>query len=122
MVNNNLALYANNFIKLTLEKNVEVPYVYGDIIAYLKYDNILKAYVLNHPYEEKVKRCNCGEAAFSPMDVKFIRFATDEEKALWANEYIKFHNDWLNAKGYDYCELNDVSICEILGTINLEMK
>ena len=120
-VSNNLALYVNQFIKLILEKNNEVPYVYGNIIAYLRYDENLKMYLLNHPYQEKIEKCESGEAAFNPTDVKFIRMATEAEKRLWANEYVRFHNDWVKAKGYDDCAL-DLPIDEMLGTINLEMK
>ena len=111
--NNNLALYVNKFVKLVLEKNNEVPYVYGNIIAYLKYDENLKMYILNHPYQEKIEKCESGEAAFNPMDVKFIRMANEAEKILWAKEYVRFHNDWVNTKGYDYCEL-DFAVNEIL--------
>lgn len=119
----NLSLYANNFVKIKLEKNKEVPYIYGNIIAYLKYDDIVKSYVLNHPYDEKTGRCDCGESAFSPEDVKFIRLANGDEKKLWMREYIKFHNDWVKAKGTDYCEL-EIPINEILENtvVDLEMK
>ena len=119
--NFNLDQYANSFIKLSLKENKEIPYVHGDIIAYLRYDEGIKMYVLNHPYKEESGKCDSGEAAFSPSDIKDIRMANDEEKRLWATEYIKFHNDWIKAKGYDCCEL-DLSISEILGTIDLKMK
>ena len=120
-VSNNLALYVNQFIKLILEKNNEVPYVYGNIIAYLRYDENLKMYMLNHPYQEKIGKCESGEAAFSPEDVKFIRMANEAEKILWAKEYKQFHNDWVKAKGYDYCELDFIAN-KLLDDVEITMK
>ena len=38
----NLSLYKDKVVKITLEKNKEIPYVYGYLIALLKYDNTIK--------------------------------------------------------------------------------
>jgi len=121
MVKYNLSLYVNKFVKIVLEKNKEVPYVYGNLVGYLRYDEKFKMYLINHPYNLSSGKCDCGEAAFDPNDIKDIKPATDNERKLWACEYIKFHSACVKAKGRDECKL-DLPLDEILPSLKLTMK
>lgn len=121
MLKLNLSLYTNQFVKIKLEKNNEIPYVYGNLIAYLMYDENIKQYVLNHPYDIKTNRCLAGEAAFDPNDVKSIVPASTTERTNWAAEYIKFHKEVIKEKGSDPCALH-LTIEDIIPGFNLKFK
>ena len=121
MLKFNLSLYTNQFVKIVLEKNNEIPYVYGNLIAYLMYDEKIKQYILNHPYDIKKKFCLAGEAAFNPNDVKSIVPATMAERTNWVGEYIKFHKEVIKEKGSDPCTLH-LSIEDIIPGFDLKFK
>lgn len=118
--NLNLSLYNDKVVKIKLEKNTEIPYVYGELIALIQYDDILKAYVMNHPYDIKRKMCIAGDAAFAPCDVLSIVPANEEESTTWVNAYMEFHDSIVKEKGYDFCKLDDVN--KYLPTVNLSFK
>jgi len=115
----NLSLYKDKVVKITLEKNKEIPYVYGYLIALLKYDEGMKIYVLSHPYGIKTKEILAGQAAFDPVDVKFISEVSKEEFLEWEKKYMAFRNSVIKEKGYDTCEA-DIKNLEI--SIKLEAK
>lgn len=117
----NLEPFLNQFIKIKLEKNKEVPYVFGDLVGYLSYDEKFKMFLINHPYDIKTNKCLCGEAAFNPNDLKDIKLASDDDRRLWACEYIKFHRNCVKSKGYDNCAL-DLPLDSIIPSLNLVMK
>lgn len=121
MLKPNLSLYNNQLVRIKLEKNSEVPYIYGNLIAYLMYDEGIKQYVLNHPYDMKTKRCLAGEAGFDPNDVKTIYPASTSEKMDWADEYIKFHKEVVKEKGCDPCALH-LYVKDIIPGFNLKFK
>lgn len=102
----NLSLYKDKVVKITLEQNKEIPYVYGHLIVLLKYDNILKTYILSHPYDTKTKEILAGQAAFDPVDVKSISEVSKEEFLEWEKKYIVFRNSVIKEKGYDICEVD----------------
>ena len=113
----NLSLYKDKVVKITLEKNKEIPYVYGYLIALLKYDNTIKSYILSHPYDTKTKEILAGQAAFDPVDVKSISDASKEEFLEWEKKYIVFRNSVIKEKGYDTCEVDSKDL-----EIQLTMK
>ena len=115
----NLSLYKDKVVKITLEKNKEIPYVYGHLIALLKYDNTIKSYILSHPYDTKTKEILAGEAAFDPINVKSITEVSKEEFLEWEKKYVDFRNSVIKEKGYDACEI-DVKDLEI--TLKMEAK
>ena len=115
----NLSLYKDKVIKITLEKNKEIPYVYGYLIALLKYDNIIKSYILSHPYDIKTKKILAGYAAFDPVDIKSISEINKDELIEWYLKYYTFHKSIINEHGYDTCEV-DIKDLEI--SLNLEAK
>ena len=115
----NLSLYKDKVVKITLEKNKEIPYVYGYLIALLKYDDGLKAYILSHPYDTKTKEILAGQAAFDPVDVKSISEVSKEEFLEWEKKYVVFRNSVIKEKGYDTCEV-DIKDLEI--SLKLEAK
>lgn len=115
----NLSLYKDKVVKITLEKNKEVPYVYGHLIALLKYDNNIKSYILNHPYNIKTKEILAGQAAFDPVDIKAITEISKEEFLEWERNYIVFKNSVIKEKGYDTCEIDSKDL-EI--SLKLEAK
>ena len=115
----NLSLYKDKVVKITLEKNKEIPYVYGYLIALLKYDNTIKSYILSHPYDTKTKEILAGQAAFDPVDVKSISDASKEEFLEWEKKYTVFRNSVIKEKGYDTCEV-DIKDLEI--SLKLEAK
>lgn len=106
MIHFNLSTYVNKIVKIVLEKNPEVPYVYGTLIALLQYDAGIKAYVLNHPYNIRTKTVPCGLAGFAPSDVKSISIPNNQELTKWFMEYVLFHNQVLKDQGYDICEID----------------
>ena len=108
----NLSLYKDKVVKITLEQNKEIPYVYGYLIALLKYDNILKTYILSHPYDTKTKEILAGEAAFDLDNVKSISEISKDEFLEWEKKYVDFRNSVIKEKGYDTCEI-DVKDLEI---------
>lgn len=120
LANLNLSLYNDTVVKIRLEKNLEIPYAYGDLIALIKYDESLKAYVMNHPYDCKKMYCIAGVAAFDPNDVLSIAQANENESITWVNEYMRFHHSIIMEKGCDACELDDVK--KYLPTVNLTFK
>ena len=107
-----LTLYKDKIIKITLEKNKEIPYIYGNLIALLKYDNIIKSYVLSHPYDIKTKEILAGYAAFDPLDVKSISEVNKDELLEWHSKYYIFHKSVIKEHGYDTCEI-DIKDLEI---------
>lgn len=115
----NLSLYKDKVVKITLEKNKEIPYVYGHLIALLKYDNTIKSYILSHPYDTKTKEILAGQAAFDPVDIKSISDASKEEFLEWEKKYTVFRNSVIKEKGYDTCEV-DIKDLEI--SLKLEAK
>ena len=115
----NLSLYKDKVIKITLEKNKEIPYVYGCLITLIKYDNIINSYILSHPYDIKTKEILAGEAAFDPIDVKSITEVSKEEFLEWEKKYVDFRNSVIKEKGYDACEI-DVKDLEI--SLKMEAK
>ncbi len=115
----NLSLYKDKVVKITLEQNKEIPYVYGYLITLLKYDNILKTYILSHPYDTKTKEILAGQAAFDPVDIKSISEVSKEEFLEWEKKYIVFRNSVIKEKGYDTCEI-DIKDLEI--SLKLEAK
>ena len=115
----NLSLYKDKVVKLTLEKNKEIPYVYGYLIALLKYDEGMKAYILSHPYDTKTKEILAGQAAFDPIDVKSIFEVSKDELLEWYLTYYAFHKSIIKEKGYDTCEV-DIKDLEI--SLKLEAK
>ena len=115
----NLSLYKDKVIKITLEKNKEIPYVYGCLIALLKYDEGLKSYILSHPYDTKTKEILAGEAAFDPIDVKSVFEVSKDEFLEWEKKYVVFRNSVIKEKGYDACEI-DVKDLEI--SLKMEAK
>ena len=115
----NLSLYKDKVVKITLEKNKEIPYVYGYLIALLKYDEGMKTYVLSHPYDTKTKEILAGQAAFDPHDIKSISEVSKEEFLEWEKKYVVFRNFVIKEKGYDTCEV-DIKDLEI--SLKLEAK
>ena len=115
----NLSLYKDKVIKITLEKNKEIPYVYGCLIALLKYDEGLKSYILSHPYDTKTKEILAGEAAFDPIDVKSVFEVSKDEFLEWEKNYVDCRNSVIKEKGYDACEI-DVKDLEI--SLKMEAK
>ena len=115
----NLSLYKDKVIKITLEKNKEIPYVYGCLIALLKYDDIIKSYILSHPYDIKTKEILAGQAAFDSIDIKSISEVSKDEFLEWKKKYIDFKNSVIKEKGYDACEI-DIKDLEI--SLKLEAK
>ena len=115
----NLSLYKDKVVKITLEKNKEIPYVYGYLIALLKYDNIVKSYILSHPYDIKTKEILAGESAFDPIDVKSIFEVSKDELIEWYSKYYTFHKSIIKETGYDTCEV-DIKDLEI--SLKLEAK
>lgn len=115
----NLSLYKDKIVKITLEKNKEIPYVYGYLIALLKYDEGIKTYILSHPYDTKTKEILAGQAAFDPVDVKSILPVSKEEFLEWEKKYVVFRNSVIKEKGYDTCEV-DIKDLEI--SLKLEAK
>lgn len=108
----NLSLYQNKVVKITLEKNKEIPYVYGHLIALLKYDEGMKIYILSHPYDTKTKEILAGQAGFNPADVKFVAEVSKEEFLEWEKKYVVFRNSVIKERGYDTCEV-DIKDLEI---------
>lgn len=102
----NLSLYKDKVIKITLEKNKEIPYIYGCLIALLKYDEGLKSYILSHPYDTKTKEILAGEAAFDHIDVKSVFEVSKVEFLEWEKKYVVFRNSVIKEKGYDACEID----------------
>ena len=102
----NLSLYKDKVVKITLEKNKEIPYVYGCLIALIKYDNIINSYILSHPYDIKTKEILAGEAAFDPIDVKSVFEVSKDEFLEWEKKYVVFRNSVIKEKGYDACEID----------------
>ena len=102
----NLSLYKDKVVKISLEKNKEIPYVYGYLIALIKYDNIINSYILSHPYDIKTKEILAGQAAFDPVDVKSISEVSKEEFLEWEKKYMVFRNSVIKEKGYDTCEVD----------------
>jgi len=117
----NLSTYVNKFVKIKLGKNPEVPYIHGIIIAYLKYDENCKIYILNYPYNTKTNSCDMGEAGFDPNDIESITLASDKERILWLGEYVKFVKSVINENGCDPCVL-DMRIEELVPGIEIIMK
>ena len=115
----NLSLYKDKVVKISLEKNKEIPYVYGSLIALIKYDNIINSYILSHPYDIKTKEILAGQAAFDPIDVKSITEVSKDEFLEWEKKYVDFRNSVIKEKGYDACEI-DVKDLEI--TLKMEAK
>ena len=115
----NLSLYKDKVIKITLEKNKEIPYVYGYLIALLKYDNIINSYILSHPYDIKTEEILAGQAVFDPIDIKSISEVSKEEFLEWEKKYVVFRNSVIKEKGYDACEI-DVKDLEI--SLKMEAK
>ena len=115
----NLSLYKDKVVKITLEKNKEIPYVYGYLIALLKYDEGMKTYILSHPYDTKTKEILAGQAAFDPVDVKSIFEVSKDELLEWYLKYYAFHKSIIKEKGYDTCEV-DIKDLEI--SLKLEAK
>ena len=115
----NLSLYKDKVVKISLEKNKEIPYVYGYLIALIKYDNIINSYILSHPYDIKTKEILAGQAAFDPIDVKSITEVSKDEFLEWEKKYVDFRNSVIKEKGYDACEI-DVKDLEI--TLKMEAK
>ena len=115
----NLSLYKDKVVKIILEKNKEIPYVYGYLIALLKYDEGMKTYVLSHPYDTKAKNILAGLAAFDPADIKSISDVSKEEFIEWEKKYVGFRNSVIKEKGYDTCEV-DIKDLEI--SLKLEAK
>jgi len=115
----NLSLYKDKVVKITLEKNKEIPYVYGYLIALLKYDEGMKTYVLSHPCDTKTKEILAGQAAFDPVDVKSISDVNEDELSEWYSKYYAFHKSIIKEKGYDTCEV-DIKDLEI--SLKLEAK
>ena len=115
----NLSLYKDKVVKITLEKNKEIPYVYGNLIALLKYDKGIKNYILSHPYDIKTKEILAGQAAFDHADVKSISEVSKDEFLEWKKKYIIFRNSVIKEKGYDTCEI-DIKDLEI--SLKLEAK
>ena len=115
----NLSLYKDKVIKKKKKKNKEIPYVYGCLIALIKYDNIINSYILSHPYDIKTKEILAGEAAFDPIDVKSITEVSKEEFLEWERKYVDFRNSVIKEKGYDACEI-DVKYLEI--SLKMEAK
>ena len=115
----NLSLYKDKVVKITLEKNKEIPYVYGYLIALLKYDEGMKTYILSHPYDTKTKEILAGQAAFDPTDIKSISDVSKEEFLEWEKKYVVFRNSVIKEKGYDTCEV-DIKDLEI--SLKLEAK
>ena len=115
----NLALYKDKVVKITLEKNTEIPYVYGYLIALLKYDEGMKNYILSHPYDTKTKEILAGQAAFDPVDVKSIFEVNKDELIEWYSKYYAFHKSIIKEKSYDTCEV-DIKDLEI--SLKLEVK
>lgn len=115
----NLSFYKDKVIKITLEKNKEIPYVYGYLIALLKYDEGMKTYILSHPYDTKTKEILAGQTAFDPADIKFISEVSKEEFLDWEKKYTIFRNSVIKEKGYDTCEI-DIKDLEI--SLKLEAK
>lgn len=114
-----LSLYKDKVIKITLEKNKEIPYVYGCLIALLKYDNIIKSYILSHPYDIKTKEILAGQAAFDPIDIKSISDVSKDEFFEWEKKYVVFRNSVIKEKGHDICEVDSKDL-EI--SLKLEAK
>lgn len=102
----NLSLYKDKVVKIALEKNKEIPYIYGCLIALLKYDEGLKSYILSHPYDTKTKEILAGEAAFDPIDVKSVFEVSKDEFLEWEKKYVVFRNSVIKEKGYDACEID----------------
>ena len=115
----NLSLYKDKVIKITLEKNKEIPYVYGNLITMLKYDEGMKTYILSHPYDTKTKEILAGQAAFDPVDVKSISEVSKDEFLEWEKKYMVFRNSIIKEKGYDTCEIDSKDL-EI--SLKLEAK
>ena len=115
----NLSLYKDKVVKISLEKNKEIPYIYGCLIALLKYDEGLKSYILSHPYDIKTKEILAGEAAFDPIDVKSVFEVSKDEFLEWEKNYVDFRNSVIKEKGYDACEI-DVKDLEI--SLKMEAK
>ena len=115
----NLSLYKDKVIKIALEKNKEVPYVYGCLIALLKYDEGVKSYILSHPYDTKTKEILAGEAAFDLINVKSVFEVSKDEFLEWEKKYVVFRNSVIKEKGYDACEI-DTKDLEI--TLKMEAK
>lgn len=115
----NLSLYKDKVIKITLEKNKEIPYVYGYLIALLKYDEGMKTYILSHPYDTKTEEILAGQAGFDPVDVKSIFEVNNDELIEWYSKYYAFHKSIIKEKGYDTCEA-DIKDLEI--SLKMEAK
>lgn len=115
----NLSLYKDKVIKITLEKNKEIPYIYGYLIVLLKYDEGMKTYILSHPYDTKTKEILTGQAAFDPVDIKSISEVNKDELVEWYSKYHTFHKSVIKEKGYDTCEV-DIKDLEI--SLKLEAK
>lgn len=115
----NLSLYKDRVVKITLEKNKEIPYVYGYLIALLKYDEGIKTYILSHPYDTKTKEILAGQSAFDQADIKSISEVNQNELVEWYTKYYTFHKFVIKEKGYDTCEV-DIKDLEI--PLKLEAK
>ena len=98
--------FKNKVVVIKLSKNNEVPFIRGEFITWLRYDNVLKKPLLNHPYDIEKGWVECGETNYGFENIVEIREATDEEYNKWKKAYNKFSKEVVKEKGYDSCWVN----------------
>lgn len=108
-----IKLYHEQVVKINIKKNEEIPYMYGDFLALLHYDNILGKYVLCYPFDLNKNTVVSSESNFEYEDVIKINLTTFDEYIKWRDEHNKFKLDLFKEKN-----INDNSI-EMLNVMRM---
>ena len=97
----NYKRYNNKVVKLTENLNNNNR----TVIARFNQNNW--GYDLGHPYDIEDKFMYCGSSYCANTDcIVSIEPVTIEEYEFWKKEYIQFHKETVEDKGYDSCEEN----------------
>jgi ribA/ribD-fused uncharacterized protein len=108
-----LSFFKNQVVKININKNKFVPYIYGDFIGLLQYDEIVKNYVLNHPMVFNKEKC-CYEVIsqisnFCNYDVKKIKLTKFDDFYVWYLKQLEFECKLFQEKGHK----NEVNFIEL---------
>jgi len=107
MSKDELEKFKDKVVVITIMNNSEIPYLSGTFLTLLRYDEHFKRCYLSHPCDiNDDYNVDCGEASFDYSDVAGVIPASDEEFAIWKTKYEGFHNEVMQDKGYDTCEVN----------------
>lgn len=112
-VNRQLDYFKDQVVKICINKNKEIPYIHGDFIALLQYDEIVKNYVLNHPMVFNKEKC-CYEVIsqisnFCNYDVKKIKLTKFDDFYVWYLKQLDFECKLFQEKGHK----NEVNFIEL---------